>query len=120
MTPQDLKAMREMMRDLNRMLREKAEGGEPDFEAFKEKWGDHFPGAENLDQLIEQMGQQMAAMQSLMQSMSPEQRQQLDEMMQLAHAPGRAAGGADAPAGHEPERVPPPRRDGPALSLPGR
>jgi hypothetical protein len=26
--------MREMMSDLNRMLRERAEGGEPDFQAF--------------------------------------------------------------------------------------
>jgi uncharacterized protein with von Willebrand factor type A (vWA) domain len=81
LTPQDLKAMREMMQDLNRMLRQKAEGEEPDFDAFKEKWGDRFPGVENLDQLIEQMGRQMAAMQSLMQSLSPEQRKQLDEMM---------------------------------------
>jgi uncharacterized protein with von Willebrand factor type A (vWA) domain len=81
LTPQDLKAMREMMQDLNRMLRQKAEGEEPDFEAFKEKWGDRFPGVESLDQLIEQMGRQMAAMQSLMQSLSPEQRKQLDEMM---------------------------------------
>jgi uncharacterized protein with von Willebrand factor type A (vWA) domain len=81
MTPQDLKAMREMMQDLNRMLRQKAEGEEPDFDAFKEKWGDRFPGVESLDQLIDQMGRQMAAMQSLMQSLSPEQRKQLDEMM---------------------------------------
>src|SRR5436309_583752 len=34
-----------------------------------------------LDQLIEQIGRQMAAMQSLMQSLTPDQRQQLDEMM---------------------------------------
>ncbi len=81
MTPEDLKRMREMMNDLNRMLREKAEGGEPDFEKFKEKWGQQFPGVESLDQLLEQMGRQMAQMQSLMQSLSPEQRQQLDEMM---------------------------------------
>jgi uncharacterized protein with von Willebrand factor type A (vWA) domain len=81
MTPQDLKVMREMMQDLNRMLRQKAEGEEPDFDAFKEKWGDRFPGVESLDQLIAQMGRQMAAMQSLMQSLSPEQRKQLDEMM---------------------------------------
>ena len=81
MTPQDLKAMREMMQDLNRMLRQRAEGEEPDFEAFKEKWGDRFPGVESLDQLIEQMGRQMATMQSLMRSLSPEQRKQLDEMM---------------------------------------
>jgi uncharacterized protein with von Willebrand factor type A (vWA) domain len=81
MTPEDLKRMREMMQDLNRMLRQKADGEEPDFEAFKQKWGQNFPGVESLDQLIEQMGRQMAAMQSLMQSLSPEQRAQLDQMM---------------------------------------
>src|SRR6185295_3286478 len=81
MKPDDLKRMREMMQDLNRMLRQKADGEEPDFEAFKQKWGQNFPGVESLDQLIEQMGRQMAAMQSLMQSLTPEQRGQLDEMM---------------------------------------
>ena len=81
MTPQDLARMREMMQDLNRMLRQKAEGEEPDFDAFMAKWGQNFPGVESLDQLIEQMGRQMAAMQSLLQSLSPEQRGQLDEMM---------------------------------------
>jgi uncharacterized protein with von Willebrand factor type A (vWA) domain len=81
MTPEDLKRMREMIQDLNRMLRERAEGGEPDFEKFKEKWGSQFPGAESLDDLLEQIAQRMASMQSLMQSLSPEQRAQLDEMM---------------------------------------
>jgi uncharacterized protein with von Willebrand factor type A (vWA) domain len=81
MSPQDMARMREMMQDLNRMLREKADGEEPDFDAFMAKWGQNFPGVESLDQLIEQMGRQMAAMQSLMQSLSPDQRKQLDEMM---------------------------------------
>jgi uncharacterized protein with von Willebrand factor type A (vWA) domain len=81
MSPQDLQRMREMLRDLNRMLREKMEGGEPDFQRFKDKWGDSFPGVESFDQLMEQIGRQMAQMQSLLQSMSPEQRQQLEEMM---------------------------------------
>jgi uncharacterized protein with von Willebrand factor type A (vWA) domain len=81
MTPQDLQRMREMMSDLNRMLRERAEGREPDFQAFKDKWGQSFPGVENLDQLMEQIGRQMAQMQSLMQSLTADQRRQLDEMM---------------------------------------
>ena len=81
MTPEDLRRMREMIQDLNRMLRERAEGGQPDFEKFKQKWGEQFPGAESLDDVLEQIGQRMAAMQSLMQSLSPEQRAQLDEMM---------------------------------------
>jgi uncharacterized protein with von Willebrand factor type A (vWA) domain len=82
LTPEDLKRMREMLGDLNRMLRERAQGGEPDFQAFKDKWGQNFPGAESLDQLLEQMAKQMGQMQSLMQSLSPGQRQQLEEMMQ--------------------------------------
>ena len=81
MTPEDLRRMREMIQDLNRMLRERAEGGEPDFEKFKQQWGSQFPGAESLDDVLEQIGQRMAQMQSLMQSLSPEQRAQLDEMM---------------------------------------
>jgi len=86
MTPEDLKRMREMLNDLNRMLREKAEGGEPDFDAFKQKWGQSFPGVESLDQLLEQMGRQMAQMQSLMQSLSPQQRAELDQMMRSLFA----------------------------------
>ncbi len=81
MTPHDMQRLREMLRDLNRMLREKAEGGEPDFQSFKDKWGQNFPGVESFDQLMEQIGRQMAQMQSLLQSMSPEQRQQLEDMM---------------------------------------
>src|SRR6266511_1542230 len=82
MTPEDWKGMREMLNDLNRMLRERAQGGEPDFQAFKDKWGQNFPGAESLDQLLEQMGKQMGQMQSLLQSLSPGQRRELQEMMQ--------------------------------------
>jgi len=81
LSAEDLKRMREMMRDLNRMLRERAEGDEPDFEAFKAKWGQNFPGVESLDELLEQVGRQAAQMQSLLDSMSPGQRRQLQEMM---------------------------------------
>ena len=38
MTPEDLRRLREMLQDLNRMLRQRAEGEEPDFQAFKDKW----------------------------------------------------------------------------------
>jgi uncharacterized protein with von Willebrand factor type A (vWA) domain len=82
MSPDDLQRMREMLRDLNRMLQDRAEGREPDFEAFKQKWGDHFPGAQDLDQLLEQIARQSGQMQSLLGSMSPGQRRQLQDMMQ--------------------------------------
>ena len=81
MSPQDMQRLREMMRDLNRMLRDRLEGDEPNWDEFKQKWGDHFPGVDSLDELMQQIGRQMAQMQSLMQSMSPEQRAQIEEMM---------------------------------------
>lgn len=81
MSSADLRRLREMMQDLNRMLAQRARGEEPDFDAFMQKWGEHFPGVESLDQLIEQLGRRMAAAQSLMQSLTPEQRQQVEGMM---------------------------------------
>src|SRR5438874_3406939 len=81
MTPEDLRRMREMLQDLNRMLHQRAEGEEPDFRAFKDKWGQLCPGAESLDELLAQLGRQMAQMQSLLESMSPGQRRELQELM---------------------------------------
>src|SRR6476661_7226349 len=82
MGPEQMQAIRQMVKDLNQMLREKMEGGEPDFQGFMDKYGQMFPGAENLDDLIEQMQRQAAQMQSLLDSMSPDQRRQLEELMQ--------------------------------------
>lgn len=82
MTPEDIAQMREMIRDLNKMLRERQEGKEPDFDAFMQKHGQYFPGVNSLDDLIEQMQQQMAAMQGIMDNLSPEQRQELQNLME--------------------------------------
>jgi uncharacterized protein with von Willebrand factor type A (vWA) domain len=82
MTPEDIARMREMIRDLNKMLRERQEGKEPDFDAFMQKHGEYFPGVNSLDDLIEQMQQQMAAMQGIMDNLSPEQRQELQDLME--------------------------------------
>ena len=82
MSPEDLANMREMVRDLNKMLRERQEGREPDFDAFMQKHGQYFPGVNSLDDLIEQMQQQMAAMQGIMDNLSPEQRQELQDLME--------------------------------------
>lgn len=81
MTPEDISRLREMIRDLNKILRERQEGLEPDFDAFMQKYGDYFPGVNSLDDLIEQMHQQQAAMQGIMDNLSPEQRQELQELM---------------------------------------
>jgi uncharacterized protein with von Willebrand factor type A (vWA) domain len=82
MTPEDIANMREMIRDLNKMLRDRQEGNEPDFDSFMQKHGQYFPGVNSLDDLIEQMQQQMAAMQGIMDNMSPEQRQELQDLME--------------------------------------
>jgi uncharacterized protein with von Willebrand factor type A (vWA) domain len=81
MTPEELARMREMVRALNQMLRDRAEGKEPDFDSFMQQYGDYFPGVNSLDDLIEQMQRQQAAMQAVLDSMSEEQRQQLFDMM---------------------------------------
>src|SRR6266581_770195 len=82
MTPEDIAKMREMIRDLNKMLRDRQEGREPDFDEFMQKHGEYFPGVNSLDDLIEQMQQQMAAMQGIMDNLSPGQREELQNLME--------------------------------------
>jgi len=81
MTPQDMRAVKEMLKDLNQMLDEKARGGEPDFQGFMDKWGQFFPGVNSLDELIEQLQQKQAQMQSMLDSMSAEQRRELMDLI---------------------------------------
>jgi len=71
MRPEDLAANREMVRDLNALIRERIGGGEPDASDFLAKHGRFFPGASTFDDIIDQLAQRMAAMQSLLRSMSP-------------------------------------------------
>jgi uncharacterized protein with von Willebrand factor type A (vWA) domain len=82
MTPEDLSANREMVRDLNELIRERIGGGDPDASAFLAKHGRFFPGAQTFDDIIDQLAQRMAAMQSLLRSMRPEQRAELESMME--------------------------------------
>ena len=48
---------------------------------FLAKHGRFFPGAQTFDDIIEQLAQRMAAMQSLLRSLTPEQRAELQSMM---------------------------------------
>ena len=79
----DIDRMKDMLQALNDMLVKKIAGEDPGFEDFMAKFGDMFGDnpPQSLDDLLEQMRQQMAAAQSLMNSLSPEQRQQLSDMM---------------------------------------
>lgn len=83
MTPEDVGEMRQMMSELNDMLEAEARGGNPNFEQFMHKWGHFFgPDVKSLDDLKQHMANQMASMNQLMQSMSPDQRGQLESLMQ--------------------------------------
>jgi uncharacterized protein with von Willebrand factor type A (vWA) domain len=79
-TPEDLAANREMVRDLNQLLQERLAGRDPDASEFLAKHGRFFPGAKDLDDIIAQLAERMAAMQSLLRSMTPEQRAELQAM----------------------------------------
>lgn len=82
LTPEDLRSLREMIRDLNRMLQEKLQGGNPDFQGFMEKHGHHFPaGINSLEELAQHLQQRAAQMRSLLNSMTPQMRQELQQVM---------------------------------------
>jgi len=83
-TPEELQANRDMVRDLNSLLEERLEGREPgqdQVDEFLAQHGRFFPGARTLDDIVEQLTQRMAAMQSLLRSMTPQQRAELQSMM---------------------------------------
>jgi uncharacterized protein with von Willebrand factor type A (vWA) domain len=83
MTPEQLERIKQMVRDLNRMLQEKMAGGEPDFDQFMQQYGDLFGNnpPQSLDDLIRQMQAQIAQMQNLLDSMPADMRQQLQDLL---------------------------------------
>ena len=98
-TPEQLAANREMVRDLNRLLEERLEGDEPSqdrVDAFLAQHGQFFPGAKTLDDIVEQLAERMAAMQSLLASMSPQQRERaaIDDGLAAARRPAALGPGA--------------------------
>ncbi len=86
MSPQQMQANKEFLRDLNDMLQEKMDGGEPNFQEFMDKWGPLFGDSppENLDELMDMLMHQMAQMQSLMDSLPPNMRDELMQAMNQA------------------------------------
>lgn len=81
MDPERMARMKDMLHELNQMLDQRANGEEPDFDGFMERYGDFFPGnPQSLDELLEQMAQSMAQMQQMLNSMTPEQRAQLQAL----------------------------------------
>ncbi|MCL4543229.1 MAG: VWA domain-containing protein [Chloroflexi bacterium] len=81
MTPEMMQQMRDMVRDLNQLLDEALDGKQPDASEFLKKYGQFFPGAQNLQDILDQMQQRASQMQSLMNSLSREQKGQLQSML---------------------------------------
>src|SRR5256712_10343773 len=75
--------IKEMKKRLNQMRRDRLGGKPPKSEQFMQPFG-HFFGPDppkTLDELIQHLEKQMAQMESLMQSLSPEMRQQMEELL---------------------------------------
>ncbi|WP_375485998.1 VWA domain-containing protein [uncultured Jatrophihabitans sp.] len=90
-TPEDFARIREMMSALNDMLDADARGEHTpeDFAEFMETYGEFFPeNPENLEELVDQLARRAAAAQQLMQSLTPEQREEMANLM--AQAMGQA------------------------------
>src|SRR3989337_947004 len=79
----EMARLKEMVRELNEMLSEKMAGGQPDFQGFRDKYGDLLgPNPpQSLEELIEQMQQQAAAMQALLDSLPADMRRQLQDLL---------------------------------------
>ena len=89
MSPEDMAAMREMMRQLNQMMRDKLEGRESDFEGFMEQFGSAFgpEPPQSFEELMERLQQQLSQMQSMLDSMSPEMRREMEDALKSALDP---------------------------------
>ncbi|MCU1692517.1 MAG: putative magnesium-chelatase subunit chlD [Frankiales bacterium] len=86
-SPQDLQKVKDMMSDLNRMLEADARGEHTpeQFQEFMDKHGELFPSQpETLEELVDELARRAAAQQRLMDSLTPQQRQELGELVQGA------------------------------------
>ncbi|MEU9888123.1 hypothetical protein [Sphaerisporangium sp. NPDC051011] len=82
--PEAMNRVRQMMSDLNDMLDRDARGEhtQNDFEQFMEKYRDFFPeNPRNLDELIDILARRAAAAQRMLASMTPEQRAELQALI---------------------------------------
>jgi uncharacterized protein with von Willebrand factor type A (vWA) domain len=86
-TPEQMQAVKDMLADLNRMLEADARGEhtQEQFDAFMAQHGAHFPSQpQTLEELVDELARRAAAQQRLMDSLTPQQRQELGELMDAA------------------------------------
>ncbi|MGE0059853.1 MAG: VWA domain-containing protein [Dehalococcoidia bacterium] len=82
LTPADLAPMREMVRELNKLLAKHLNGddSEADFREFMDRFGSMFPPEiDNIDDLIDYLEKQAAQAASLLKSMPEDMRRQMEE-----------------------------------------
>ena len=85
--PAAMQAVKDMLSDLNAMLEADAKGQhtQEQFEAFMGRHGEFFPSEpKDLAELVDDLARRAAAQQKLMDSLTPQQRQELGELMQGA------------------------------------
>ncbi len=85
--PEAVQAVKDMLADLNGLLAQHARGEDTTdaFRDFMDKHGDLFPEQpEDVDELIDALARRQAAADRLMASLSPEQREQLGQLMSEA------------------------------------
>ncbi len=77
----EMQDFKDMLAELNDMLARRSRGETPDFEGFMQRHGHFFPeNPSTLDELLEVMARRVAAAQSLFNSMTPDQRNQLQQL----------------------------------------
>ena len=85
MGPEQMQRMKDMLASLNDLLSQRNAGENTDeaFQQFMERFGDFFPeNPQTVDELLEMMAERMAAAQAMLNSMTPEQRAQLQGLME--------------------------------------
>lgn len=85
--PETMAALKDMLADLNGLLDQRQAGTGPsdeEFEAFMNKHGEFFPeNPATLDELLDALAKRAAAFSRFMANLSPDQRAELDELMNV-------------------------------------
>ena len=89
MSPEDMAATRDMMDQLNQMIKDKLSGSEPDFDSFMQQFGGMFGDdpPQSFEELMQQLQEQLAQSQSMLDSMSPEARREMEDALSQALDP---------------------------------
>ncbi len=83
MSSSSMAGIRHFVEAVNQMLEQRLRGEQPDFEQFMEQFGDYFgqDRPQSLEQLAERFQEQIAQAQSLLESMSPRDREELENLL---------------------------------------